>query len=273
MKKIKLSLTSSDFASPSMPILLIGGVVENLQKAASLGADGLEVHIRETTRLDYDNIRNAMNMYGVGISCIVTGKLCTIGKVDLMDPRPYISKAAIEGFSQYTMMAKELNTDLVLGWLRGSVPNDGNREYYLNELARNLKTVCARAEEFSVRVFLEVINRYESNVFNTCKETLDFIEQYEIPNCLIHLDSYHMNIEEKDSAEAIRFAGKQLGYFHIADNTRHTPGSGNIDFRKQIKALDDIGYSGYVSVECLPGDDGYETAKNAITYLVNLLSE
>ena len=267
MKKLKLSLSSSDFAKPTMPILLVGNITDNIKKAAELGYDGLEVHIRETAKLDYDAIREAMDKYSIRLSCIATGKLNTLGKVDLIDTRPYIIESALEGLRKYTAMAKELGTDLVLGWLRGSVPADGNREYHMNELAGNLKKVCEYAADFGVRIFLEVINRYESNLFNKCSEAKDFIDQYEIPNCLIHLDSFHMNIEETDPAEAIRLAGNKLGYFHIADNTRCVPGGGSIDFSSQIEALIDIEYSGYVSVECLPGPDGYMTAKDAVTFL------
>jgi len=96
------------------------------------------------------------------------------------------------------------------------------------------------------------------------------LNKYEISNCFIHLDSFHMNIEESDPVKAIRLAGNRLGYFHIADNTRYWPGSGIIDFKSQIDTLVEIGYSGYVSVECLPGEDGYESAKKAIAYIKSL---
>jgi len=270
MKKYKLALTNADFATPSMPILLTGDISENLKKAAGLGADGLEIHLRETAVLDYGAIKDTMAKHGIKIACVVTGKLNTLGKVDLMDLRPYITKAAIKGMRQYTKMAKELETDLVVGWLRGSIPKDGIGDYHIKELVKNLKTVCEFAAESGVRVFLEVINRYETNMFNTCKETLDFISQFEIPNCLIHLDTFHMNIEESDPAAAIRLAGDLLGHFHVADNTRLCPGSGSIDFKSQIDALIDIGYEGYVSVECLPGADGYETAKTAMAFFKGL---
>ena len=270
MKNYKLSLSSSDFATQKMPILLVGDIIENIKKASGLGYDGLEIHTRETADLDYPAIRDAMAAYGIGISAIATGKLCTLGKVDLIDARPYIRAAAIEGLRGYTAMASELGTDLVLGWVRGNIPPDGNDEYYLREFAGTLKTVCDFAAGFGVRIFLEVVNRYETNVFTTCKETIDFLERHQISNCFIHLDSYHMNIDEPDSVEAIRLAGQRLGYFHVAENTRRYPGSGAIDFKSQIDALVEIGFSGYVSVECFPDDDGYETAKKSIEYMKSL---
>jgi sugar phosphate isomerase/epimerase len=131
----------------------------------------------------------------------------------------------------------------------------------------NLTALCAEAAERGVKVFVEVINRYETNIFTTVAETLEFLDSRGIPNCFIHLDTFHMNIEETDACAAIRAAGKRLGYFHVADNTRRYPGSGALDFVPVFGALKEAGYRGFVSVECLPWPDGKTAAERAIDHL------
>ena len=120
-------------------------------------------------------------------------------------------------------------------------------------------------------IHIEVINHYEVNVFTTAKSLAEFLEKYGLDNCYIHLDTYHMNLEESDFAEAIRESKGKLGYFHIADNQRWYPGSGQLDFMPILEALEDIGYDGYITVECFPRGNGADTAEKAALYLNSLM--
>lgn len=261
------ALSSADRAPATAPILLRGDICRNLEAAAALGYQGLEVHTREDICLDYKEIARTASGCGIRIAAVVTGRLNTQGGVNLIDDRPYISYAALEGLRKYIKMAYSLKTDLVIGWIKGMIPAGSDPQPYLERLAGNLTTVCAEAGENGVKVFVEVINRYETNIFTTAHETKDFLAKWEIPNCYIHLDTFHMNIGENNAVEAIRCCGERLGYFHVADNTRLYPGSGMLDFRSYFSALAEIGYKGFVSVECLPLPDGETAARRAIAYL------
>ena len=267
MNAWRYALSSADQAPASAPILLRGEVCDNLRTAAKLGYQGLEVHTREDAHLNYDLIRKVSADCGVSISAIVTGRLNTQGGVSLIDDRPYVVDAALKGMTAYIKMASRLNTDLVVGWIKGRVPEGADPRPFLDRLADNLSTICREADSAGVRVFVEVINRYEVNIFTTAKETLDFIEARSIPNCYLHLDTFHMNIGETNPEAAMRLCGKSLGYFHVADNTRLNPGSGTLDFAEYLAVLSGIGYAGYVSVECLPIPDGDTAASRALAHL------
>ncbi len=261
------ALSSADRAPATAPILLRGDICHNLKTASVLGYQGLEVHTREDVCLDYDEIARTAAGCGVHISAVVTGRLNTQGGVNLIDDRPYIVYAAIEGLRQYVQMAARLKTDLIIGWIKGQIPEGTDPCPYLERLAGNLTVVCAEARDQGVKIFIEVINRYETNIFTTARETIDFLEKWKIPNCYLHLDTFHMNIGESNPVEAIRACGGRLGYFHVADNTRLYPGSGTLDFKSYFFALKEIGYKGFVSVECLPSPDGETAARAAIEYL------
>jgi len=292
MRKWRLAVSSADRAPESAPILLQGTITENLLQAAKLGYDAIEVHTRETAQLDYDEIEKIVASSGVKVCMVITGRLNTEGKCSLIDDRPYVVNAAIEGMKQYIDMASKLNADIVIGWVRGNIPQGGNKEYYFNRLAQNLKILAEYGKQKNVKLNIEVINRYEINTFNTAKETVDFIEatnRYEsqVANSLeetlqiiqrvqgkmlsILPDTFHMNIEEKDFKEAISICKSKLGYVHIADNTRWYPGSGQIDFKQIVNCLEKVGYTGYLSVECLPCPDKVSAAKNAIDYLNKII--
>jgi sugar phosphate isomerase/epimerase len=264
---IRYALSSAGEAPVSAPIVLTGDIYARLKTAAELGYTGIEVHLREDEPLDTGRVKAAAAELGVRFSALVTGRLCTQGEVNLTDDRPYIVEAAVKGMRAYIDRAAELKTDLIIGWIKGRVPEGAGRSPYLDRLAVHLKALCAGAAERGVKVFVEVINRYETNIFTTAAETLDFIDSRDIPNCFVHLDTFHMNIEETNAVEAIRAAGKRLGYFHVADNTRCYPGSGTLDFVPILSALKGIGYKGFVSVECLPWPDGKTAAERAIDHL------
>lgn len=270
MKEWKFGVSSTDEAPESAPLLLKGSIVDNLRTAASLGYQAIEVHTREDVELDYDRIRECMEETGVKIAQIVTGRLNTEGMCSLMDDRPYVTEAAMQGMYRYLDMAAKLEAGIVIGWVKGNVPPGKTPGKYMERLARNLKLLNDCAREKKVPISIEVINHYEVNVFTTSRSLAVFLEQYDLDNCYIHLDTYHMNLEENSFAEAIRAAKGRLGYFHIADNQRWYPGSGQLDFASIFAALEEIGYDGYVTVECFPRGDGRAAAEKAITYLKSL---
>ncbi len=269
MKNWNYALSSAAEAPLDSVILLKGSICENLKKAADLGYQGIEVHMRPDDEVDVEAVLEAEKTYGTKVAMIITGRLNTEAGCSLIDDRPYVEAAAVKGMMDYIDLAQKLHAGLVIGWVRGSIPAGGKREKYMNRLARNLKQITACASEKGVPVNVEVINRYETNIFTTAEETMRFIEQYQIENLYVHLDTFHMGIEECDAIEAIKRCKGKIGYFHLADNTRRRPGSGTFDFANILKALEEVAYDGYLSVECLPwpSTDEMEAAKEALAYM------
>ena len=272
MKNWQFALSSADEATLSAPILLRGNLSDNLIQASHLGYHALEVHTRETVLWDYPAIEKVMLECNMKISAIVTGRLNTEGQVNLIDDVPYITQSAVTGMKQYIEMAERFKTDIVVGWIKGKIPAGNNEIRYLDRLAYHLQILNDYAGERGVRLFLEVINRYETNIFNTAEATMEFILSKKLENCLIHLDTFHMGIDEADPVAAIKLCGKKLGYMHFADNTRSYPGSGQFDFHRVLQALEAIGYDGYLSVECLPKPDGITAARYAIKNLKEIIA-
>lgn len=98
------------------------------------------------------------------------------------------------------------------------------------------------ARECGVEIVLEIVNRFESNLLNTTAQGLKFLQDTGRDDVYLHLDSFHMNIEEPDPGAAIRLAGDKLTYYHIGENYRGYLGTGTVDFESVFAALVDIGY-------------------------------
>ncbi|GLS18212.1 epimerase [Labrys miyagiensis] len=112
-----------------------------------------------------------------------------------------------------------------------------------------LSRVAPKAKEAGVTLNLEVVNRFETNLLNTTAQGLAFIKDTGADNIFLHLDTFHMNIEEADPVQAIKFAGDKLGYFHIGESNRGFLGSGVINFPAIFDALVASGYDDWVTFE------------------------
>lgn len=121
-------------------------------------------------------------------------------------------------------------------------------------VVKNLRTLCEYAEEHGRQICMEPLNRFETDFINTCDQALEMVEDVGSPALKLHLDTFHMNIEEKHQADAIRKAGKRLGHFHACGSDRGTPGNDHIDWKSIAKALKDVRYNGDVVIESFTTD-------------------
>ena len=112
-----------------------------------------------------------------------------------------------------------------------------------------LQRLARRAADDGITLGLEVVNRYETNLFNTAVQALEIVQEIGAPNLGVHLDTYHMNIEEDDFDEPVRRCGDKLVYVHIGESHRGYLGSGNVDFSTFFRALVDCGYAGPIAFE------------------------
>ena len=267
MSHIRYGVSAALSAPKTAPILLTGDICQCLRDAASLGYDAIEYHTRECASLDYAEIRRVMEQTKCRVSMIVTGRIYTEGGLSLTDPDPKVRDRARSGMLQYLDMAHQLGAGLVIGWAKGKVDHPAEQDAFFSMLTESLTSLDCAASEMGVPVVLEVINHYETNVFTTARELTSYLHHMKFQNISAHLDTYHMLLEETDIPGAIHQCKDCLGYMHFADSTRSFPGSGILDFKAIYRALQDIQYHGYYTVECFPGKDRYETASRALAYL------
>jgi D-psicose/D-tagatose/L-ribulose 3-epimerase len=134
-----------------------------------------------------------------------------------------------------------------------AVPPEEYRQQWIT-VVKNLKMLCQYAERKGRQICLEPLNRFETDFINTCDQGLKMIKDVGSPALTLHLDTFHMNIEEKNQAAAIRKAGKRLGHFHACGCDRGTPGNDHIDWKGIAKALKAVKYKGDVVIESFTTD-------------------
>jgi sugar phosphate isomerase/epimerase len=123
------------------------------------------------------------------------------------------------------------------------------------------------ARQGGVTLVLEALNRYESDYLNSIEECARFIERFDREHVKLHIDTFHMNIEEDHISRNILAAGRRIGHVHVADSNRGYPGSGHYNFAETIAALRRVGYQGALAVECLGLPTPEEAARGAYRFL------
>lgn len=121
-------------------------------------------------------------------------------------------------------------------------------------VVKNLKQLCKYAEKRGRTVCLEPLNRFETDFINTADQAIQMVKDVGSPALKIHLDTFHMNIEEKDQAKAIRKVGKMLGHFHACGTDRGTPGNDSLQWGPIVAALKSVRYKGDVVIESFTTD-------------------
>jgi D-psicose/D-tagatose/L-ribulose 3-epimerase len=132
-----------------------------------------------------------------------------------------------------------------LGTLTGRPPEQEE----LEDIARVLKNVARYAAERGVSLGVEAVNRYETYLINLAEQANAMLDRVGEPNVFVHLDTYHMNIEEKGFYEPIVATGPRMHYIHLSESDRGTPGTGNVHWDEVFRGLKAIDYDGYLVME------------------------
>jgi D-psicose/D-tagatose/L-ribulose 3-epimerase len=219
-------------------------------KVAEWGFDAIELPVESVG--DWDPQRTHELLAKSGLKGVV-GAVMPAGR-ELVQA----SKTAISETQAYLRScvdaASIIGSPVVTGPVYASVgrtwrQTPDERKSAIEELRRNLKPVVAYAAERHVRLALEPLNRYETSLVNTAEQAYEIVEPLSPDGIGVTLDTYHMNIEERSSADAIRLVGDRLVYFQVCGNDRGAPGKDQIDWPGIGKALAEVGYEGIASIE------------------------
>lgn len=264
MKDIKLGITYGSKVSSRSPYLLGGTVCQAMARAEELGYDGIELHIRDLSEVDSGAVSEYRKSGNAKIAAISTGSIAYQQKLYLNDKDEVRRQMAIEAARKYIEMSSRLECDLIFANVRGNIPEGMSMEESEARYADSLMILSEDAKKHQVKMLIELTNRYEANYLNCVSQGVAFLEKYQIPMAKLHLDTFHMNMEERCIEDAIREAQDYMGYLHIADNNRYPMGYGHISFQKVFHAVKETGYKGYVTVECLPYPDGSTASEKSI---------
>ncbi len=268
---MKLAITAAESAAPAAPLVLRGSFVDTISQAREIGYDGVELHIADPAEVDADRIERACGVHRISIPSIGTGLAFSRDGMTLTHHDERIRRQAVDRLKGSIELGRRLGSVVIVGLIKGQVRDSGDRSTYEGRLMDAIASCIPLAERHGVTLVLEAMNRYESDILNTVDECVRLVERIGSERLKIHIDTFHMNIEEGRIGESIVAAGRHIGHVHVADSNRRFPGSGHYDFAETIAALHQIGYRGALSVECLPLPDARTAAEKSLGFLRKLV--
>jgi D-psicose/D-tagatose/L-ribulose 3-epimerase len=230
--------------------------LELLHRVAALGFDLLEICIEDPPRVTPAAVVRAASDAGVDV--LVCGAFGP-GR-DVSDEDRAVRAQAIAYLRTCVDIAAEVGSPLVSGPMYATTGNtrmiaDDERERQWERAVDGLRTAADYAAERGVTLAIEPLNRFETDLVNTTEQGVRLCRDIGADNVGLLLDTFHMNIEEKDIGDAIRAAGQYVRHFHACENDRGAPGSGHVEWRDVFAALDEIGYEGDAVIESFTPDN------------------
>ncbi len=222
-------------------------------KVKKLGFDLVEIPLDLLDSISVEKTREVLQETGLQVTgCAVVGE-----RRDLISDDATIRKEALDYFTRCLQLLAAWGGTVLCGPCYSAVGKLTGTSRTPEEWQRavtGLKELGKIAEDLGVKIALEPLNRFETYFLNTAQDAVRLVEEVESPAVGIHLDTFHMNVEEKCLYEAVKQAGSRLFHVHTCENDRGTPGEGHVNWDEVFQALREINYQGALVIESfVPG--------------------
>lgn len=261
---IKTAITLSQVPEAlAGPFVFRSPLQEAFATAAAIGFNAVELFLPGPEFISVDEVKSLAAAHGLAVAAVGTGAGMLRYGLSITDEDEDQREAAMNFVLSMIDFGGQLGAPAILGSMQGRGSPD--------LLASGLRLCGERAASHGVPFIYEPLNRYETNLFNRLGDAAKFLELHDLKNVVLLADLFHMNIEERDLAAAIRETGRHIGHVHFADSNRQAMGFGHTRPEQVIVALKEIQYSGYLSAEIFPLPDPETAARQTISSIRSLL--
>jgi D-psicose/D-tagatose/L-ribulose 3-epimerase len=224
--------------------------VSLVAKAAAMGFDAFTVGVEDPDLIDIDAMRSAFGDHPLRL--YLSGAYGPTR--DLTHEEPRYRKESLDYIQRLLEMCEQLGVTKLVGPAYSSVGkrrkiSEDQRKSEWDLAVAGLTTAGKMAADFGVTMAIEPLNRFETDLINTSEQVKRLIRDIDLPSVKIHLDTFHMHIEEKNIYDAIVLAGDDLVYLDTSESDRGTPGKGQVYWTEVARALNDINYRGDCIIE------------------------
>lgn len=223
---------------------------ELFPKISQMGFDVVEIAVEDPSLIDVKKLKKALDLYGLKASiCGAFGP-----SRDLTHTDTSVQDNCLSYIESCLDICVALGASFFGGPMYSAVgkarmiPAE-QRKAEWNLAVKNLRKVCLMAEARNLKIALEPLNRFESDLVNTAEDVLRMVNDIDHPAAQIMLDGFHISIEEKDVEQAIITVGDKLIHLQVSENYRGTPGTGQTPWHAYRKGLEAIQYKGTVTIE------------------------
>jgi len=270
---MKLSIVSGLSESKSNQEEVINKFASLCEFLKPLKFDGIELSLLEPEKINVKEIVEIKESYEMGIPALGTGSTYIRFGYSFGHEQQMIRKKAIERIDKYINFARETESKVIIGLIRGRYDfNSSPKKEELN-IESSLKECCRLAEINNVTLIFEPINSFEIDSYNTISKSIKLIEKIGSDRLKLLIDTFHTYLEEDPGFiwDYLREIAPVVAHLHLADSTRRAPGTGHFDFKTFLNVFKESGYAGYASIETIMKPSFEDVAKYASEYLSLIL--
>jgi sugar phosphate isomerase/epimerase len=266
---MKLSIVKSLNESRSNQVEIIEKFRSLCELLKPLNYDGIELSLLEPEKIEVKKIIEVQESYEMEISALGTGSTFIRFGYSFGHHDDSMRKKAVERIDKYIDFAKETDSKVVIGLIRGRFSNESSSKKEKLNIISSLKECCRSAENNDVELIFEPINRFEIDSYNTLKESVELLEEINSERLKLLIDSFHTNLEEDPGYvwDYLREIAHHAGHIHLADTNRRAPGTGHFDFKTFLTIFLQAGYNGFASVETIMKPSFEDVARETSEYL------
>lgn len=265
MKKIRSAITVSLVPeAKGGPFVYWDGLEAACAKAREHGFDGIEIFAPDAETISDPGVARLTERFGLSVAAVGTGAGWVKHKLRLTDPDSGVRAKARQFVLRMLEAAAPHRAPVILGSMQGRWEGAVSKDQALDWFGESLIELDGRASALGTRLFIEPLNRYETNLLNTVGEACEAIRSRGLKSTRVLADLFHMNIEETDLLESLRMTGALLGHVHFADSNRRAMGYGHLDAGAVVRVLKSIDFHGFVSAEVVPLPSGEAAALQTI---------
>jgi sugar phosphate isomerase/epimerase len=246
------------------PFVFSNGLADAFTRAKALGFDAVEIFPPRADAPELAEVRPLVDRTGLRVAAVGTGAGWVVQRLTLTHADPATREKARAFIRAIIDFAGQFGAPAIIGSMQGRWEAGVSRDQALACLGDALNELGDHAARHKVPLLYEPLNRYETNLFNRLGDTATWLRTLRTRNVKILADLFHMNIDEANSAAALREAGALVGHVHFADSNRRAIGFGQTPVEPIIAALREIGYAGYLSAEVFPLPDAEAAARQTI---------
>ncbi len=219
-----------------------------LEKAKKWGFDGVELPLFHTDEGVYTKLRRKLD--SLGLHC--TGcTVCSPDKSPISDSAS-VRKAGVDHLKTMLKMCNILGAEVMCGPLcapLGVFKGRGRTRDEWKWAVQSMREVGPYAADMGVVAAVEYLNRFEMYFVNTSTDLRALVEEVNQPNIRMMFDTFHANIEEKDTFKSLKACGKYLAHVHISESDRGVPGTAQVDWEGAFKGIKALKYNGWLTIE------------------------
>jgi len=212
------------------------------------GYDAVELQIADPLTFDRAQVAAALGRSALPLCAFQTGASYATRGNCLCTADPAVRRRTTDLLKRFADLATELRAVMVVGSLQGRLTDEPDRASGSARIAEALREAGGHATRAGAVIAFEPVNHGEVGSHNTIAEAAGLVRRLALPGVRLMVDTFHMNIEERDMLAPLAGVADLLAHVHLSETNRDVLGEGHWPTAAFLRELARIGYQGFCSI-------------------------